>query len=88
MGPPSRSSRPAPCLQPRKNLRIRPQERCLQAHSGQSRRRDSGELGWECNAPECGRADVNLRDEVARDADGRGGVRDVRADGDGYLCGI
>ena len=40
------------------------------------------------DAPERGQADVDLRDEVARDADGCAGVRDVRTGGDSHPCGV
>ena len=37
---------------------------------------------------ERGHADVDLRDEVARDADGCTRVCDVRTGGDGHRCGV
>lgn len=46
------------------------------------------EYGRRRDAPESGQPDVDLGDEVARDTHGRAGVRDVRAGGDGHLCGV
>jgi hypothetical protein len=46
------------------------------------------EYGRGRDTPERGQADVNLQDEVARDAHGRAVFRVVRAGGDCHSCGV
>ena len=59
----------------------RQRERCSQTRSGPSMFRESRN-GRGCDTTERGRADVNLRDKVARDAHRRAGDRDFRVGGD------